>query len=262
MHNIDRINNFNNDREEGGDGYTQVDTINGIMDENNILFNNLPPIHTLVDADMPCAAEFFFEALCCATRKAALKQQSAIYKYETAWLKAKDGEIFTLKQDYLNMINQLEIFQKERELSDFLDRKLKKELANYQKFECLNSEKITPYFMNLIKTKAKEASLDDIVDDTSKEFVDNAAREEFICTSFETLYKKPNNLKLEPNSVDNFLGSTAQHPIVARAKLSQCEKDMLDKNLTIEELDESIKNAKTKSTPGADGFSNKFILPF
>ena len=116
--------------------------------------------------------------------------------------------------------------------------------------------------MNLVKSKAKEASLDDIVDDTGKEFVDNAAREEFICTSFETLYKKPNNVQLDPNSVKNFLGTTAQHPIVAKAKLSQSEKEMLDKNLTIEELDESIKNAKTKSPPGADGLSNRFILTF
>ena len=154
------------------------------------------------------------------------------------------------------MNNQLEIFQKERELSEFLERKLKKELANYQKFECLNNEKITPHFINIVKTKAKEASLDDIVDDTGKVFVDDAAREEFICTSFETLYKKPNNLQLDPNSVENFLGTTAQHPIVVKAKLSQSNKEMLDKNLTIEELDKSIKNAKTKSTPGAGGFSN------
>ena len=76
--------------------------------------------------------------------------------------KTKNWEIFMLKQDYLN--NQLEIFQKERELSQFLDHKLKKELENYQKFECLNSEKITPHFINLVKSKAKEASLDDIVD--------------------------------------------------------------------------------------------------
>ena len=37
---------------------------------------------------------------------------------------------------------------------------------------------------------------------------------------------------------------------------------MLDRNLTIEELDQSIKQVKTKSTPGADGFSNKFIQEF
>ena len=40
------------------------------------------------------------------------------------------------------------------------------------------------------------------------------------------------------------------------------EKITLDRNLTIEELNQSIKQAKTKSTPGADGFSNKFIQEF
>ena len=147
---------------KGGEDYIEENTILGIMAENDQLFIELPPIHTLVEADISWAAEFFFEALCCATREAALKQQSAIYKYKVAWQKTKNGEIFKLKQDYLN--NQLEIFQKERELSQFLDHKLKKELENYQKFECLNSEKITPHFINLVKSKAKEASLDDIVD--------------------------------------------------------------------------------------------------
>ena len=53
--------------------------------ENDQLFNVLPPNHTLVEANLSCATEFFFEALCCTTRAAALKQQSAIYKYEVAW---------------------------------------------------------------------------------------------------------------------------------------------------------------------------------
>ena len=66
------------------------------MAENDKLFNELHPIHTLVNADISCATEFFFEALCCATREAALKQQSVIYKYEVAWQKTKNGEIFTL----------------------------------------------------------------------------------------------------------------------------------------------------------------------
>ena len=108
--------------------------------------------------------------------------------------------------------------------------------------------------MNLVKSKANEASLDEIVDGNNRDFVDNDSREEFICSSFETLYKPPISEQLEPNSVEIFLGDTAIHPIVANAKLSQRDKDMLEKNLTIEELDESIKNAKSKSAPGVDGF--------
>ena len=35
--------------------------------------------------------------------------------------------------------------------------------------------------MNLVKSKANEASLDEIVDRNNKDFVDNDSREEFIC---------------------------------------------------------------------------------
>ena len=47
-----------------------------------------------------------------------------------------------LKQDYIN--NQNIIFEKERELGEYLERRLKIELSNYNKFEMLNCEKITP----------------------------------------------------------------------------------------------------------------------
>ena len=43
MQNIDKINNFNNDREEGGENYIEDNTILGIMAENDELFNELPP---------------------------------------------------------------------------------------------------------------------------------------------------------------------------------------------------------------------------
>ena len=85
--------------------------------------------------------------------------------------------------------------------------------------------------MNLVKSKAKEALLDDNVNENNRDFVDSDTREEFICTSFETLYKPPNNEQLEPNSVENFLGDTALHPTVSNAKLSQRNRDMLEKNL-------------------------------
>ena len=53
MQNIERINNFNNDREEGGEVYIKDNTILGIMAENDQLFNLLPPIHTLVCRSRP-----------------------------------------------------------------------------------------------------------------------------------------------------------------------------------------------------------------
>ena len=41
---------------------------------------------------------------------------------------------------------------------EFLGRTLKEELRNFDKFEFLNNEKITPYFLGLVKSNAKEAT--------------------------------------------------------------------------------------------------------
>ena len=57
-----------------------------------------------------------------------------------------------------------------------------------------------------------------------------------------------------PDCITEFLGDIVENETVLNAKLNNTEKDQLDRNLTIEELDQSIKQAKTKSAPGADGF--------
>ena len=74
--------------------------------------------------------------------------------------------------------------------------------------------------------------------------------------------KKPDEAVLGPDCITDFLGDVAENETVQNAKLNNTEKDTLDRNLTIEELDQSIKQAKTQSALGADGFSNKFIQEF
>jgi hypothetical protein len=49
---------------------------------------------------------------------------------------------------------------------------------------------------------------------------------------------------------------------VVGRKLSEAERQELDCNLTVAELDEAINQCNMKSAPGADGFSNKFIKHF
>ena len=87
-----------------------------------------------------------------------------------------------LKQDYIN--NQNIIFEKERKLGEYLERRLKIELSNYNKFEMLNCEKITPYFMNLVKSCKKESTLDGIVREDGNIFTNKSEQEEYICKSF------------------------------------------------------------------------------
>ena len=116
--------------------------------------------------------------------------------------------------------------------------------------------------MSLVKNCKKEASLNGIVGEDGDVFNNNAEQEEYICKTFENLYKKPDENILTEDCIKNFLGDVYNADTVAEAKLNANEKIQLEAPLSIEELDESAKNAKTKSAPGADGFSNKFIQKF
>jgi hypothetical protein len=49
---------------------------------------------------------------------------------------------------------------------------------------------------------------------------------------------------------------------IRNAKLNEEEKTDLDKNLTLEELEQSISKANLKSAPGSNGLSNRFIKTF
>jgi hypothetical protein len=67
---------------------------------------------------------------------------------------------------------------------------------------------------------------------------------------------------LPENCISEFLGDVSEHPSVINSKLTNEEKNNLDRELTINEFDMAVKDIKTKSSPGLDGVSNKFIKKF
>ena len=58
------------------------------------------------------------------------------------------------------------------------------------------------------------------------------------------------------------MGEVADNPVIVESKLNEQEQNSLKHDLTLEELDNSIAKAKTKSAPGANGFSNGFIKEY
>ena len=63
--------------------------------------------------------------------------------------------------------------------------------------------------------------------------------------------------------IDDFLGpDIRQHPLVRGSILTAEERENLDRDLNILELDNSLEHANLKSAPGADGYSYGFIKKF
>ena len=140
---------------------------------------------------------------------------------------------------------------------------LKIEVLERKKFEMLHNKKITLYFLTLVKGSKKEDTLENITKDDGTEFESSDERKHFIKNSFESLYKIPDDeTVLDNNSLNSFLGQVSQNPMVAGGKLTREEKNSLERELSIEELDNSFDKAKSKSAPGADGISNEFIKEY
>jgi exonuclease III len=203
----------------------------------------------------------FFEGLVLSVKNEILSKQAAIYKTKNLRKKMLSKKITDLKKNF--NANHAEIYRTERILDDLNNEELKKELDRYEKFERLNNEKITPYFMKLVRNDLKQdITLAEICDDAGNKFQTDPDRDSYINQFYGTLYKKAENVAIPDDCIENFLGADIHHPAVMGSILSENEKLTLDEDLTIQEFDTAVKQIKLGSSPGIDGLSNKFIKKY
>jgi hypothetical protein len=105
--------------------------------------------------------------------------------------------------------------------------------------------------------------LNSLKKDDNSVFESDAAREEHIVSYYRELYKIPfEPVQAQNTTIEEFLGDAALEEEVINSKLSNDEKELLERPLSIDELDASINKAKLNSAPGIDGISNRFIKEF
>jgi exonuclease III len=228
-----------------------------------LLVEDLPEPELLNDIQINCANDVFLEVLMGNIRNALISFQTWIKKVRDAKTNALIKNISELKNDFL--INSDRIFALEAELCELRDGALKSKIQERKIFEHLHHERPSPLYLNLIK-KSNSDSLSRIVRDDGSEFQSNIEREEYIVKYYENVYDKERNKNSRnfqgqyEGCIQNFLGHyVTNHPLVQGSILNQQERDLLDRPLTIQELDESLEKCNKKSAPGMDGFSNLLI---
>jgi hypothetical protein len=148
-----------------------------------------------------------------------------------------------LKLDY--DLNAEQIYNVESELLGIIDKDI---MEKFKIFECLNAEKPTPLFMSLASCRSTAKKLSAInKDDGNLYNMDN--------NFYENLYKKPADERLNyDNCIEDFLGADiVNHPMVQNSMLTEDECNLLDRPLTIDELDKFLSKANLNSSPGGDG---------
>ena len=247
--------------EHGGGNLNEL-LVAGKRAEINLLFEDMPPLEFFENLSLQPDPSCFFVTLVNCIKNNVLSHQSTIFKIRHLKQNTLKKCISFLKENFDE--NTAQILAKERELSNLVESGLRDELLHYKKFETLNNERVTPYFMKLVKTKNVSDSIENLKKEDGSAFIDTNDLKQHVFDYYSSIYKQDNNTAkfTSLDDINNFLGPVANHEIVLNAKLTNLERDELESGITRAELNQSINGANFSSAPGADGISNRFIKHF
>ena len=142
--------------------------INGKRGEINLLFDEMPNLDFFENLSLTHNPKIFFQTLVNCIRNNVLSHQSDVFKLRNAKKYFFKKQLNFLKQNFNN--NAMEILRLERNLSTLIEGEIRDELSHYKNFECLNNERMTPHFLNLVKGSRSEDNLSDIKRDNGENF--------------------------------------------------------------------------------------------
>ncbi len=150
----------------------------------------------------------------------------------------------------LNRIEELESI-----ILRFNDDLAHAELMHFKDFELINSEKLTPTFLKLFRSRNKESKLSDIQRNIDQPFLNSLDQTNFIVDYFSKIYKRnENEIPLAENCIEEFLGhDISNSQLVLDSKLSQDEIDFLSAPLDPSEFRKAVNDCSIKTAAGTDG---------
>jgi exonuclease III len=147
-----------------------------------------------------------------------------------------------------------------RELLRFDDLDLKNRAGKFRDFLIENNETATGAFCRLNKEGGVNDDIEQIKGPDGQDFVSNEERGKHIGDFYSELYKKKlDNLF----SIEDFLhGGGQDEGWVEGRKLTEEERDSLEGEVTLVELERALETSNLKSTSGWDGLSFKVLQKF
>jgi hypothetical protein len=109
----------------------------------------LPTPDFLNSLNLSCNRDVFLEILIMSIKNSCLSYQHNLFKIKNIQKSRLVKKIDNLKLNF--NANAGEILRTERELDRIIELELREEVVKMKKFERLNNEKITPYFLSLAK---------------------------------------------------------------------------------------------------------------
>jgi Reverse transcriptase (RNA-dependent DNA polymerase) len=195
----------------------------------------------------------FVETLINNFRNEIISFQAHFTKWKKSTVLGMQSSLLRLKKDYPGNFDK--ISELEHKLNSIFDTDARSELENFAVYEILNMEKMSPAFLKIAKQTRSSAKLADIKDDTGNDFPSDEDRKKYITAYYANIYAvKEDTTENTPGCIEHFLGpDICNHPEVANSKISREQSDILDQDISIEELDTAIKDMNSKTAGGPDG---------
>ena len=137
-------------------------------------------------------------------------------------------------------------------------------------FKQLNLEKPTKWFLNLSSDKLSSESPSNKLRKYCDKYIDTEEwgkkydKKEEMQTDLHDAFKNIFNERPRDKnaSIENFLKEIKDHPETVGKKLTESEKLATDKEISLEELKETLEDANSGKTPGTDGVDKELLTRF
>jgi exonuclease III len=204
----------------------------------------------------------FFETLQNNIKINLVEYQKLLKFAETKFLNEQKKRLEQLKSDPLSLC--LDVFDLEKIIEEINDKKNSQLCQKSLAWRVLNLEKPTRGFCSIAKSKKSSDSLSKVCNkirpNVFSPFNNSKDRSDYIAEFYTNIYKKGNAVD---HNISSFLGEDiCNSNYVQDKKLSELERDNMEKPLDVAELDHAIKRANKFSANGADGWSYSAIEYF
>jgi exonuclease III len=238
------------------------------VDEREVILNRVTLLlrqdafNNIYDYPLTIGWDIFFEMILNSIKNDVHGYQSYVFRLAKAEKSALCEELKTLYAD--PVLNFQAISDKERLLCRISEQEIKSALENHPIYEHIHCEKMSPLFLKLAKMSNSDASLSSIKNENNEDFLNNALRNEYIVSFFEKIYRLPEDAPDNfDGCIETFLGpDICGNDLIRACKVPPDVALTLDNNISLQELDEAVKESKSKTACGPDGFSNCFIKKF
>jgi hypothetical protein len=170
--------------------------------------DNLPSTEFLDILILEPSPDIFLETLILCVKKNALLEHCRSIAVNNVKKNELIAKVKSLKKLSPADRDVNAIIRAESALTSHVENELKIELENYRKFENVNSEKITPHFMSMVKSSNKNDCPSSICDNNGTQFEISENLKSYVGGYFKNIYKKEANLEnlRGPNTIKRVLG--------------------------------------------------------